>query len=67
MLIQLNDYHVKICKEWASFRRTLTQATRLLDEGSDADPQDVFYCLRELEEIIPTIEALQFAVRSAII
>jgi mannitol/fructose-specific phosphotransferase system IIA component (Ntr-type) len=67
MIINLQDNHVKLCKEWASFRRTLQEAIRLLDEGMDADPHDAHRCIEELEAITPTIEAMQFAIRAAII
>jgi hypothetical protein len=66
MLINLMDKHIKLCKEYASFRRTLNQAIKLLDEGMDAHIEEVHLCVKELEAITPTIEALQFAVREGV-
>lgn len=64
--IELTPNHVALCRKWASMRRTLEEAKRLLDPAS-TDPSDVeddkLACIGELDEIIPTIEALQFAVR----
>lgn len=67
IITNLDKRHVKLCKEFASFRRTLAQASKLLDEGMDANPEEVSICLQELETITPTVEALQFAIRGAIL
>lgn len=70
MRIQIEARDVKLCKEFASFRRTLREAMRLIkvadfshltDEAVYED--EVQSNLAELQLIIPTIEALQFAVR----
>jgi hypothetical protein len=68
ILIEARD--VKLCKEFASFRRTLNEAIRLLEAAdfSHATNEPIYEdevqsCLAEMREITPTVEALQFAVR----
>jgi hypothetical protein len=63
LTITLNEDHIEICKRFASFRRTLTTSYRLIEDGQHEDLVDTN--LEELMEIIPTIEALQFAIRSS--
>jgi mannitol/fructose-specific phosphotransferase system IIA component (Ntr-type) len=66
MQINLEQRHVTTCRKWASMRRTLEEAARLL-AISGGDEDDIAACIWELSEITPTIEALQFAVREAAI
>lgn len=59
--IEIDDRHVELCQTFASFRRTLTTSYRLIEDMGGEDLIDSN--LEELMEIIPAIEALQFAVR----
>lgn len=63
--IELQDNHVEICKTWASMRRTLTEAAQLLEKATidKHEPTDEDYCVAEIQCIMATVEALQFAVR----
>jgi hypothetical protein len=66
LTIDLAENHVALCKRFASFRRTLTTSFRLIEEiNNTEDVVDVN--LDELIEIIPTIEALQHAIRDSIL
>jgi hypothetical protein len=64
LTIELAENHIETCKRFASFRRTLTTSYRLIEDGQHEDLVDTN--LEELMEIIPTIEALQFAIREAV-
>jgi hypothetical protein len=61
--ITLEERHIKTFLHFASMRRTLTESQRLIAEECDAHPDRVEANLDELEEIIPVIEAAQFAIR----
>jgi mannitol/fructose-specific phosphotransferase system IIA component (Ntr-type) len=66
MNINLEERHVRVCTRWASMRRTIEEAARLLAVNAPSDTDDtVEHCLWELSEIVATIEAMQFAVREA--
>ena len=57
LTIELPDNWADLISDWASIRRTLTQA---LQTTTDSD------CANELEEIIPAIESVQFAIRRVV-
>ena len=66
MNINLEPRHVRVCQKWASMRRTLEEAARLIALSNPAhDDETIEACVWELSEIIPTIEAMQMAVREA--
>jgi hypothetical protein len=62
--ITLDERHIRTFLHFASMRRTLTETQRLLAEECDAHPDLIEANLNELEEIIPAIEAAQFAIRA---
>jgi|HubBroStandDraft_5_1064220.scaffolds.fasta_scaffold1176333_2 mannitol/fructose-specific phosphotransferase system IIA component (Ntr-type) len=66
MNIVLDQRHVRVCQKWASMRRTIEEAARLLAvRCPNETDEEIEYCLWELSEIVPTIEAMQMAVREA--
>jgi hypothetical protein len=71
MQIKLEQRHVRVCQKWASMRRTIEEAARLLavrtpdySDNSEAY-EETEHCLWELSEIVATIEAMQMAVRES--
>jgi hypothetical protein len=60
--ITLDERHVQTFLHFASMRRTLTEAQRLI-EGESRPRSEWDLTLGELEAIIPAIEAAQFAIR----
>lgn len=60
--ITLDERHVQTFLHFASMRRTLTEAQRLI-EGESRPCSEWDLTLGELEAIIPAIEAAQFAIR----
>ena len=66
MNINLELRHVRVCQKWASMRRTIEEAARLLAVNAPSDTdEEIEHCLWELSEIVSTIEAMQHAVREA--
>ena len=62
LTIELSNDHITKCCKFASMRRTLNEAVRIITDSLD---QEASMNIAELEAIIPTIEAMQMAVREA--
>lgn len=68
--IDINDPYIDVIRKWASVSRTLNQAKKACrvaaDHSDETDAEKFIWCLNELRQIEPAIDALHQTAQSAI-